>query len=182
MKSRKGGKRSRRNLGAVAGLVALAGCASHIDELKDARPSGSAFDQALTKDYQAYVANQVAQDNWHYADYFAQKGLDAAKGMAVPPENVSKWNIPPDKQETMNSYRQRLVAALEKGARTAKPEYAAQAQVSFDCWLQKLEENNIVETHVWIAGSDTIAASPDEYAVAACKSKFLMQLAKAEGK
>jgi len=175
-------KRSRRNLGAVAGLVALAGCTSHIDELKTAPVEGSAFDQALAKDYQAYVDHQVAQDNWHYADYFAQKGLEAAKGANIGPEDLSKWNIPADKRETMDSYRQRLLAVLNGGARESRPAAAARAQVDFDCWVQKLEENNITETHAMIAGSDTITAQPDEYAVAACKNSFLTQLAKAESK
>jgi len=178
-KRRKG---SRRNLGAVAGLVALAGCTSHIDELKNAQIRGSAFDQALAKDYQAYVDHQVAQDNWHYANYFAGKGLEAAKGANVGPEDLAKWNIPADKRETLDSYRRRLLAVLNGPAREARPAYAARAQVEFDCWVQKLEENNITVTHAMIAGSDTITAQPDEYAVAACKNNFLTQLAKAEAK
>jgi OmpA-OmpF porin, OOP family len=182
MKSRRGRKQNGRNLGAVAGLVALAGCTSNIDKLKQAPTSGSAFQEALTNDYKAYVANQVAQDNWHYANYFADKGLAASRGAAVPPEVVSKWNIPSDKKQTMDDYRKRLLAALDGGARNDRPVNAAHAQVSFDCWLQKLEENNITETHAWIAGSDTVTATPDEYAVATCKSDFLAQLAKAEGK
>ena len=182
MKAKRGRKRNGRNLGAVAGLVALAGCTSSIDELKKAPASGSEFQEALTKDYKAYVSNQVAQDNWHYADYFAKKGLAVSSGATVLPEDVAKWNIPTDKQQTMDKYRKQLMAVLDGGARSAKPINAAHAQVSFDCWLQKLEENNITETHAWVAGSDTITATPDEYAVATCKSDFLAQLAKAEAK
>jgi len=182
METSRGKKRNRGNLGAVASLVALAGCTSNIDELKKAPASGSAFEEALTNDYKAYVSNQVAQDNWHYADYFAQKGLTASRGATVLPEDVPKWSIPADKRQAMDTYRKRLMAALDGGARSAKPANAAHAQVSFDCWLQKLEENNITETHAWIGGSDTVTATPDEYAVATCKSDFLAQLAKAEGK
>ena len=181
-KDKKAKKTNRRNIGAVAGIVALAGCVSNIDDLKNAQFRGSAFDQALARDYEVYVDRQVAQDNWHYADYFAKKGLLASSGTAVPPEEVSKWNIPANKQQSMNDYRKRLLAALDSGARTGRPQAAARAQVSFDCWLQKLEENNIVETHAWIAGSDTVVATPNQYAVAACKADFLTQLAKAEAK
>ena len=180
MKGRKTRRRRGRNLGAVAGIVALAGCVSHIDDLKKAPVGGSAFDQALAKDYRSYVAHQVAQDNWYYADYFAKKGLEASKGQPVAPESVAKWNIPPDKQEALNGYRKRLLAVLDGDARTARPQWAARAQVSFDCWLQVLEQNNITETHVWIAGSDTVAAAPDNYAAATCKDNFLQELAKAE--
>ena len=180
MKGRKTRRRRGRNLGAVAGIVALAGCVSHIEDLKKAPISGSAFDQALAKDYRSYVASQVAQDNWYYADYFAKKGLEASKGQPVAPESVAKWNIPPAKQEDLNGYRKRLMAVLDGAARSARPQWAARAQVSFDCWLQVLEQNNITETHAWIAGSDTITATPDNYAAATCKDNFLQELAKAE--
>ena len=179
MKARRSRNRRGRNIGAVA-VVALAGCVSHIDDLKKAPVGGSAFDQALAKDYRSYVASQVAQDNWYYADYFAKKGLDASKGQTVAPENVAKWNIPAGKQEDMNGYRKRLMAVLNGDARSARPQWAARAQVSFDCWLQVLEQNNITETHAWIAGSDTITATPDSYAAATCKDNFLQELAKAE--
>ncbi len=183
----RGMKRSSRRLGGgraavLAGIIALAGCASDIDRLKTAEPRGPAYAQALARDYQAYVAHQVAQDNWRYADYFAKKGMEAANGVAVPPEEISKWDIPEDKRESVAGYRQRLMAALDGGARVSKPAEAAQAQVNFDCWLQELAENNIPETHAWIAGSDVVVAAPDQYSVAACKSQFLTQLARLEAK
>lgn len=79
------------------------------------------------------------------SDYFARKGLKAASGVAVPPEENSNWLIPlevPNHYRTMLAQaRARLVRALDAGAPQRAPALAARAQVSYDCWVERMEQD-----------------------------------------
>jgi OOP family OmpA-OmpF porin len=127
------------------------------------------FNQALTSDY-AGLAGSLHDElrDWADADYFARKGLAAAKNEVVPPENNSNWLIPleiPDKFRTqLAESRQRLLAALDGGGRERLPLVAARAQVSYDCWVERMED----DWRTAISG--------------ACHKQFLEALAALEGK
>jgi outer membrane protein OmpA-like peptidoglycan-associated protein len=135
---------------AVLGLF-LAGCAtSPLDDLNDAAPSGSAFDQALFRDYESLarsfdatpgqqndtgffsdplawlgITSPEPTPNQMLAEAFADKALIAAKGEDVQPEPAGD----PESQ----GMRARLIQAVNAGkARFA--EDAARAQVDYDCW------------------------------------------------
>jgi len=124
-------------LGAV---MLLAGCASNIQQVRSVQPSGgSAFTQALTGEYRGLVAHETDEDfDWSGADNFALKGLAAANGELVLPDEVSE--VSAEHADTLNDARSRLMAALDGGAREANPSVAAKAQVSFDCWLHEVQE------------------------------------------
>ncbi len=142
-------------LGAVAALALLAGCTSNIDQVSMAKGTGSPFTQALTTEYQAYVAEEKSEYDWGNADHFAQKGLMAAGGANVEPEDLANWDIPADKQAELAAARTRLMTALNGGARDAKPQDAARAQARFDCWVEEQDEN-------W-----------EDDKIAACKNDFM---------
>jgi len=142
-------------LGAVAALALLAGCTSHIDQVSMAHGTGSPFTQALTSEYQAYVAEEKSEYDWGNADHFAQKGLLAAGGANVEPEDLANWDIPADKQAELAAARTRLMTALNSGAREAKPQDAARAQARFDCWVEEQDENH------------------EDDKIAACKNDFM---------
>ena len=119
----------------------------NLSALREAAPSSlTTFAQGLTADY-AGLAGSLHDELKDYADtdYFARKGLAAAKGEAVPPENNSNWLIPlevPDNFRTeLTQNRDRLVAALDAGARERLPIVAARAQVSYDCWVERMEDD-----------------------------------------
>ena len=142
-------------LGAVAALALLAGCTSNIDQVSMAEGTGSPFTQALTSEYQAYVAEEKSEYDWGNADHFAQKGLLAAGGANVEPEDLANWDIPADKQAELAAARTRLMTALNGGARDAKPQDAARAQARFDCWVEEQDENH------------------EDDKIAACKNDFM---------
>jgi len=142
-------------LGAVAALALLAGCTSNIDQVSMAHGTGSPFTQALTSEYQAYVAEEKSEYDWGNADHFAQKGLLAAGGANVEPEDLANWDIPADKQAELAAARTRLMTALNGGARDAKPQDAARAQARFDCWVEEQDENH------------------EDDKIAACKNDFM---------
>ncbi len=142
-------------LGAIAALALLAGCTSNIDQVAMVKGTGSPFTQALTSEYQAYVAEEKSEYDWGNADHFAQKGLLAAGGANVEPEDLANWDIPADKQAELAAARARLMTALNGGARDAKPQDAARAQVRFDCWVEEQDENH------------------EDDKIAACKNDFM---------
>ena len=126
-------------LGAVAALGLLAGCVSNIEEVGKAKGTGSAFTQALTEEYKTFVASEHDEYDWAAADYFARKGLTAAAGTAVLPEDPANYDLG-DAAGEIAAARQRLIAALDNGGRDNKPAVAARAQVRFDCWVHEQDE------------------------------------------
>jgi OOP family OmpA-OmpF porin len=126
-------------LGAVAALGLLAGCVSNIEEVGKAKGTGSAFSQALTEEYKSFVAEEHDEYDWAAADYFARKGLTAASGTAVPPEDPATYDLG-DAASEIAAARQRLITDLDNGGRDAKPAVAAKAQVKFDCWVHEQDE------------------------------------------
>ena len=149
-------------LGAV---MLLAGCASNIQQVRSVQPSGgSAFTQALAAEYRAFVEHEADEDfDWSAADTFALKGLAAAGGELVLPDEVS--GVSDGNAGPLNEARGRLMAALEGGARESNPAVAAKAQVSFDCWLHETQE-----VDGWLAngalGDDHFARCRDDFEAA----------------
>ncbi len=136
---------------AVFGALALAGCAGNsiFDDLDAAQPTGSAFAQALFKNY-AYLARSFGTTSEPssqafdaegamslsgtdatvetLAVTFAQKALTAAKGEEVLPEPA------PDGDADAEAMRLRLLRGLDQGREKA-PDDAARAQADYDCWI-----------------------------------------------
>lgn len=144
-------------IGAVAALAFLAGCVSNIQTVSSAKGTGSPFTQDLTEQYKAFTADEAGEYDWSNANYFAKKGLAAASGQVVQPEQLSDWDIPADKQADLAAARQRLVTDLDGGARDAKPDVAAKAQVKFDCWVEEQDENH-EDDKIAACKNDTLAA------------------------
>lgn len=141
----------------------------NLGKLRAAAPAKpTSFTEGLTSDYASFAGSLHDNLNdWADADYFARKGLAAARGNAVPPEENSNWLIPlevPNKFRTeLAQGRQRLVAALGSGQQRM-PLVAARAQVSYDCWVERMEDN-------WKEAVD-----------GPCHKQFLDALARLEGR
>jgi OOP family OmpA-OmpF porin len=126
------------------------------------------FTAALTSEYAA-LANSLNRDgDLVDADYFARKGLAAASGVVVPPEDNANWAIPLEQpygfRTTLAQARVRLMTALDGGARDRAPALAARAQVNYDCWTERMEDN-------WQTAQN-----------GACATNFLAAMAELEGK
>jgi OOP family OmpA-OmpF porin len=126
----------------IAPMLLLAACATYnLEELKETTPQGSAFDQALAKEYLDFATFEADEMyDWIDQDHFARKGLRAAHGELVEPERVENWYVPADRVAELNDGRARLMAAFDKGGREAAPQRAAVAQARFDCWVEQWEE------------------------------------------
>ena len=137
-------------LGVVGALGVLAACTSDLQRIRTTEPSGgTAFTQALTKEYRDLAVFEADEMfDWRDAGYYARRGLAAAGGEVVLPE---------DSLSEINDVRVRLLAALDGGARDNKPEIAARAQSRFDCWLEQQEEN-FQEDHISACRDELLAA------------------------
>lgn len=129
-------------VGALAALGILSGCVgSDIDAMRTAEGTGSPFTQALTEEYRQIVLFEADEMyDWPDAGYFARKGLAAAGGEVVAPEEVANWNLEPEHAEELSAARADLVSLLDAGARDRFPELAARAQGRYDCWIEQQEE------------------------------------------
>jgi len=136
----------------IALSLTLSGCigTSALDELDQSRAIGSAFSQALYKDYsflarsfgdvgpskngsafdsdESIELSDVTADVADLANAYAEKALAAAKGDEVLPE------APPTDMADADTLRLRLLKDLDQG-RDKAPIDAARAQVDYDCWI-----------------------------------------------
>jgi OOP family OmpA-OmpF porin len=138
--------------------------ATDIDDMRAVDASGqSPFLQALTDEYRQFVVFEADEMyDWIDAGYFARKGLATARGEVVLPEELAGWDLPATHIDDMSQGRERLMRTLDSGARESKPQLAAHAQGSFDCWVEQQEENH----------------QPDD--IAACRGEFLEAMAELE--
>lgn len=132
--------------GAVtAGALLLAGCAtgSHVDQLRDTQGMGSPFTNALTNEYRELAVFEADEMfDFDSADYFARKGLAAAEGEVVLPEQPSDWDVDESDMGDLNGGRAELLSLLDANARTSEPTLAARAQGRYDCWVEQSEEGH----------------------------------------
>lgn len=131
--------------GAIALMALLAGCATpNLEKLKQTTATaGTPFTQALTEGYKAEATEELNEElTGEHAEVFAAKGLKAADGAVVLPEEVpnSAWGAPLRSASDLTAARAELVGLLDKGARSIDPQTAATAQVKFDCWVEEAAE------------------------------------------
>lgn len=121
---------------------------------------GTAFTRALTEEYLALAAFEADEMFDHGdADHFARKGLRAADGEAVLPEEPGDpyWSLPGGAVAEARGVRTRLVDLLDAGRRDDMPATAARAQSRFDCWVEQWEEN-FQDTHIATCRQDLFLA------------------------
>jgi len=129
---------------AALSILGLAGCVGFkYNDVKSMQPKGSAFDQALFKEYLAESKSEHTQANYSSSDRWAAAAALAAKGQTPKPTQVSDWQLPSAVVPEMTTARQRLQAALDKGGGNVAPNEMAKAQVGWDCWCeqQRVQEN-----------------------------------------
>lgn len=148
----------RNALVALLSLMVLSACDStaSLKELRHAQPSGDAYQAALASRYQDYAESKVAAYDWWTSKYFADKGLMAAYGREVLPEDPASWNIPATMQDEFAEARNQLMAALP-AAKQSQPAETATAVVAYDKWVE-LQDNGWDEPRIADARDDFFAA------------------------
>jgi OOP family OmpA-OmpF porin len=130
----------------TAAIIGVSACSAfsgnnEVEKLEEASAVGSPFNQQLTAEYRAF-SNYELNTERDYADalHFARKGLAAAEGTNVMPEPVSDWNINAGQIVELSEAYERLVSAIDRGAREILPAKTAIAQARYDCWIEEEEE------------------------------------------
>ena len=128
----------------VAGfaVLILAGCSGlELDRARGASPDGTAFENELYGGYIDLASSEFAEADYTDSDFFALRASAAAGGTPPPPQELAERVLPEDVAPDLSHARDLLMDALARGAAEKFPALAANAQVSFDCWMQEQEEN-----------------------------------------
>src|SRR5277367_95507 len=130
----------------IAAATAIAslssGCAMYtLEELRHTTPSGTPFQKELAKLYMDFAEENEKGYDWFNSWYFADKGLRAAYGKDVAPEELKDWDIPKEALPYLQRAHGELLLALTPQNEEMHPTTTAQAQFYFDCWVQRQEEN-----------------------------------------
>jgi len=132
-----------RALGAVVGLLLLGACYpdyinAQLGPVEQTPGGGSAFAQALHKEYSALA--RTLQAGHHLSDslYWNAKSARAAGGEEVAPESPNLQGMPP---QAGNEPALALNRVLKSDARTRDPADLAIAQVSYDCMMRHWERD-----------------------------------------
>lgn len=133
---------------------------------KAQQATGSAFNQALHKEYVALGDEALAESDHQHADRYIRKGYMAGKNANVMPENPRTWWLPSRSRAELYTWHGKLLKALDfRSNRTRKPAVAARAQAMYDCWVEEEHED------VWTRRVGTTMYQPED--IARCKNAFL---------
>lgn len=119
----------------IAALLLVSAC-TNLPELKKVNPTADDFPSALAAEYLAYAESEQEQGRSSRADYYAGKGLKAAKGEEVLPDSLDSDVKEPAASQLVNA-RKDLLALLTEEIKKESPQELARLQLLFDCWQQQ---------------------------------------------
>ena len=104
-------------------------------------PPKAAYDLALFEGYLALSRLEYSEGDYTDSDAFARRAIQATKDASFEPEQIFARDLSTQLLNLAASKRHKLISAQSRGAREFAFEWAAEAQLAFDCWLQEQEEN-----------------------------------------
>jgi outer membrane protein OmpA-like peptidoglycan-associated protein len=137
-----------RILLALLALATVSACATPFevakvqDVMAQATPAtGTEFSKALFDEYKEATREEALDEyEWRHAARYAEKAEAVAAGQDVQPEQPAQWDIPQAVLPVLEAARVDLMDDFAKGAKERKPQLAAKAQVSYDCWVEEESE------------------------------------------
>ena len=122
----------------LVGLLAASGSACTTVLPPERTPAlGPPFNEALKEGYVQLAASRSGEDTWEYLR-FRDKARQAMLGDTVWPDDAADPRFPAALRSQLVAERERLLAVLDAGGWVLAPADAAEAQVSFDCWLSEV--------------------------------------------
>ncbi len=147
----------------MASVLALGACETAVETAHKSALPDPVFERTLHRAYLGMAQAEYDEADYKDSNWFAGRVIQLAGGNSVTPVDLSTRNVPADAADELASARERLVSALASPDVGKIPFAAANAQASFDCWVQEKEEN--------IQPLD----------IAACRDRFMEAIALTEG-
>lgn len=123
-------------------LTPLAACEYHkLQQLNYAEPVGEPYQKALWANYRSLTREEERNYNWSRAVFYADKALRSAYGEDVLPDDPRLHELPDSLVKHFEKAREDLLIILSGDAKLVRPQLVADAQTSFDCWLQNQAKN-----------------------------------------
>ena len=122
--------------------LSLSACTdSSLHDLREAQFTGSAFDQALAIEYRLLSEDEAAGYNWPDSNLFAEKGLKAAYGQPVQPEQPTQHGLSGAEMLPLVEARTELLSLSDEEHRNNQPKQLAKAWSQYECWVTKAAKN-----------------------------------------
>jgi len=112
-----------------------------VDEVKNLPQPEGEFERALFAEYVRLGAAERAEADWNDTTFFLNRARRLSQGHYREPTNFEDRDMPADSLAEFTDARRRLMIVLSGSRLWKQPVEAAQAQASFDCWMQEREEN-----------------------------------------
>lgn len=119
-------------------MVNVAACASNptLETLRQTPPKGTAFQNELAKLYLTYAETSQQASDYQSATLFAEKGLNAAYGNDVSPEDPKDWDLG-EARAQYDDMQLAINELLSEELKTAAPLAAAGAVFFYDCMIDQ---------------------------------------------
>lgn len=123
-------------------IIAIATACSPLSRLKHAQENDRGdFRSSLALEYLSFAESEQELGHKKNSDYFAQKGLRAARDEATPPENPSDWDIDADTTTELRNTRERLMNVRSEFFQRVASQNLARAQLLYDCWVMQAADH-----------------------------------------
>jgi outer membrane protein OmpA-like peptidoglycan-associated protein len=126
---------------AAMSAATLGGCAAtwDIDGVAAQKASGSAFTQALHKNYVERARFEEGEADWASVAFFVERARMAANGQAPALLSPGDWGVT---AADLTAEHDRLAAALSSNAPTLAPDACARAQAWYEHWVEQRREGH----------------------------------------
>lgn len=148
---------------AISGL--LAGCISYdLSSGRDGEVAGSGFVQELYPRYEELSVQLQELGDPEDSEHFNLKARDAAMRSPVIPDEPMDRDFAAEDRAMFEAARYDLLVFFnDRGVREVAPAVAAEAQVSFDCWMEAVEASRTARAETCQqAFEDSLAAFVSE--------------------
>jgi OOP family OmpA-OmpF porin len=187
--------RSLKLCGVILSLGLLAGCSIFTgtrspgspnafsdpllyEQIKGVSRGSDAFTTGLVTEYKSLAVEQGdGEKDWPNAYLFAQKGLAAASGQAVAPEDPANWpTLTGADRAALTDARGRLLTFISANG-SSNAAMAAHAQGLYECWLEESSEHEMDDANFCRGAFEAIIGVRKVEAQAVVTNDFIVYFA-----
>ncbi len=106
---------------------------------EEQEPAGIWFHNGLYDGYMELASSRRSAADWLDSEHFNHKARTAGKGSIVLPDKESDRVLSKFDRPIFHAALFRMYTAFDRGGREVAPKSAAEAQVSYDCWIEATE-------------------------------------------